>query len=205
MPQPAPQQPPQQQQQQPATPQSVLQAGLSELAQASAASSDVISDLQQAMAALDTEQGQQAQQVEQWPQQWPQAPSPQPSQPAAGAAAAGPPVEEDTASSVSDVFEDVAPSLPLPGSPAVPPPGPAHANLLQQVTRDIAALNARNAALQQEIDAISVGSSSTLPSLPSPQRWQAARQQAQQQPGGARKPGAPSHSLLPRTPDLSQS
>jgi hypothetical protein len=198
----------QQQQQQavPTTPQSALRAGTPELAQPSAAGSDVLSELQQAMAELDTEQAQQSQpaqqqQVDQWPHQW--APSPQLSQPAAAAEA---PVEEDTASSVSDVFDDVAAGLALPGSPAVPAPGPAHADLLHQVTRDIAALNARNAALQQEIDAISVGSSSTLPSLPSPHRWQAARQaqQAQQQ-GAARKPGAPSHSLLPRTPDLSQS
>ncbi len=206
----------------PATPQSALQPGSPELHQTPVGGSDVLSELQQAMAEFDTEQAQQppqqeqqqwAQQVEQPQQQWAQsaAPSLQLSQPAAAAAAdpasaaAGAPVEEDTASSISDVFDDVAAGLP--GSPAVPAPAPAHADLLQQVTRDIAALNARNAALQQEIDAISVGSSSTLPSLPSPHRWHAARQQQVQeaQQGGARKPGAPSHSLLPRTPDLSQS
>ena len=99
--------------------------------------------------------------------------------------------------SISDVFDDVAPAQPA-------------GSLLQQVARDIAALNSRNAALQQEIDGMSVTSSS-LPS-PRPQpaaraaAWQAAPQlqQQQQQRVGTGKQATASHTLLPPTPDLSQ-
>jgi membrane-bound lytic murein transglycosylase B len=116
-------------------------------------------------------------------------------QPAAMAAAAHTDSDDE---SISDVFDDVAPAQPT-------------GSLLQQVARDIAALNSRNATLQQEIDGMSVTSSS-LPS-PRPQpaaraaAWQAApqlQQQQQQQRVGTGKQATASHTLLPPTPDLSQ-
>jgi hypothetical protein len=96
--------------------------------------------------------------------------------------------------SISDVFDDVAPAQPA-------------GSLLQQVARDIAALNSRNAALQQEIDGMSVTSSSLPSPRPQPAAPAAARRaspQPQQQQVGAGKQAAASHTLLPPTPDLSQ-
>lgn len=92
--------------------------------------------------------------------------------------------------------------------------------LLEQVAADIAALTSRNAALQHEIDSISVASSTGLrpwsaaagAAAPAPQ--QAHRQQQEQMPPpprlhvatGKPAPGSgTAAALLPPTPELSQS
>lgn len=146
--------------------------------QHSAADSDVLSDLQQAMAALDEEP-----EVQQ--KLWPRL------------------AVDSDGDSIADVFGSVGPPV------APPAPAPAHFSLLQQVTAEIAELNVRNANLQQEIDSLS---SSSAPSPPRP--LQHPRQQQAVGPGvvaarapvttSGRKPAAGSHTLLPPTPDLSQ-
>lgn len=99
--------------------------------------------------------------------------------------------DSDGDSLLGDVFGGVPPGRPT---------------LLQQVTSEIAELHARNAHLQEEIDSLSVASSSN-PSPqrpPPPPRRQAAAVQAAPAAAGGHKPAAASHSLLPPTPDLSQ-
>lgn len=127
----------------------------------------MLSDLQQAISALDLGEGQGASSFR---------------QPAA-----------DSRSDDSLLADGVSPP---------PAPAPAHISLLHQVTREIAALNDRNMALQHEIDSLSVASSSPHPS---PQRAAAPARPAllPRQPAG--KLTAGSHTLLPRTPDLSHS
>lgn len=92
--------------------------------------------------------------------------------------------------------------------------------LLEQVAADIAALTSRNAALQHEIDSISVASSSGLRPLPgaAPAAAPASHRQYQQQQeqlppplrlhvaNGKPAPGSGTAAmLLPPTPELSQS
>lgn len=157
----------------------------------------MFADLRHAMASLSVERQQQ------------QPAGRATSTPAARAAAALTATAADTdtdGESISDVFDDVAEV-----DDVAPAGQPAGSSLLQQVARDIAALNSRNAALQHEIDGISVTSSS----LPSPRLQPTApatfargappqQQQPQQFAGARNKQAATSHTLLPPTPDLSQ-
>lgn len=136
------------------------------------------------MSALDVEIEVQQQAPQQQQQQQ------RPEQQRYGGALAAAAHDSDADSLLGDVFDGVSPP---------PAPAPGHLTLLQQVTAEIAELNARNAHLQQEIDSLSVASSSN----PSPQRPPQPPRRPPAAAGGL-KPAAGSHSLLPPTPDLSQ-
>lgn len=177
------------------------------------AQNGVIADLRQAMAALDV--GQEAESCREQPTR--------PSALTAAAAAAVAALAEAGDGSVSDVFgssddEDDGLGQPASGAPLhprrLPPTGrppaaatwPVGDQLLHQVSLDIAALSARNVALQQEVDGMSEASSSRhlspgaqLSSGSDPAHLPPAAAGA----GGKWTAGG-SRTLLPRTPDLSQ-